>query len=111
MLVSIEPGAIKVRSPTAAPANYSTITRLPSSSGCYNAGMTKSQTATREDIDDVLNVLDVMMIKIDDRFNKGEANHAELHRQVQNILNHLDSWEKRLEISEDERLVMAHQLT
>jgi archaellum component FlaC len=73
--------------------------------------MSNPVAATREDIDDVLNVLDVMMTKIDERFNKSETNHAELHRQMQSILNHLDSLEKRLEISEDERLVMAHQLT
>ena len=73
--------------------------------------MNKSQAATRDDIDDVLSVLDVMMTKIDERFNNAEASHAKLYLQVQNILNHLDSLEKRLEISEDERLVMAHQLT
>jgi archaellum component FlaC len=65
----------------------------------------------RKDIDDVLSVLDVMMTRIDDRFSKVEITLAETQKQVQNILNHLDSIEKRLEISEDERLVMAHQLT
>lgn len=66
--------------------------------------------ATREDVD-VLNVLDVMMTKIDNRFTKAETGHADLHLQAQQILNHLNSLEKRLEISEYERPVMAHQLT
>ncbi len=73
--------------------------------------MSTSSTATRKDIDDVLSVLDVMMTRIDERFSKVELTLAETQKQVQNILNQLDSIEKRLEISEDERLVMAHQLT
>ena len=73
--------------------------------------MSTSPAATRNDIDDVLNVLDVMMTRIDERFAKTENSLKEIQNQVQNILDHLDSIEKRLEISEDERLVMAHQLT
>jgi len=73
--------------------------------------MSKTTTATRKDIDDVLGVLDVMMTRIDERFSKVEFTLAETQKQVKNILNQLDSIEKRLEISEDERLVMAHQLT
>ena len=73
--------------------------------------MSKTTTATRKDIDDVLGVLDVMMTRIDERFSKVEFTLAETQKQVKNILNQLDSIEKRLEISEDERLVMSHQLT
>ncbi len=70
-----------------------------------------SPAATREDIDDVLQVLDVMTTKIDERFTKVEGGVRETQKQVQHILNHLDSLGKRLEISDDERLIMAHQLT
>lgn len=73
--------------------------------------MSANTTATRKDIDDVLNVLDVMMIRIDERFSKIEGGVAETQKKIQNILNQLDHIEKRLEISEDERLIMAHQLT
>lgn len=73
--------------------------------------MNSAVAATRKDIDDVLNVLDVMMTRIDERFSKVETPVADTQKQVHNIHNQLDNIEKRLEISEDERLVMAHQLT
>lgn len=73
--------------------------------------MDSATTITRKDIDDVLNVLDVMMTRIDDRFSKVEVTLTDTQKQIQNILIQLDHIEKQLEISEDERLVMAHQLT
>jgi aminoglycoside phosphotransferase family enzyme len=66
--------------------------------------------ATRKDIDDVLGVLDVMMTRIDERFTKLESNDAKTQEQIKNIMNNLDSFVKRQEISDDERLVMGHQL-
>ena len=73
--------------------------------------MSTSPAATRKDIDDVLQVLDVMMTRIDERFTKTESALEKAQVQIQNILNQLDNIEKRIEISDDERLVMAHQLT
>ncbi len=73
--------------------------------------MSSAATATRKDIDDVLSVLDVMMTRIDERFSKVEITLTDTQKQIQSILTQLDHIEKRLEISEDERLVMAHQLT
>ncbi len=74
-------------------------------------GMDSAATVTRKDIDDVLSVLDVMMTRIDERFSQVETTLARTQKQVHNILNQLDHIEKQLEISDDERLVMAHQLT
>jgi archaellum component FlaC len=73
--------------------------------------MTMNAQVTRKDIDDVLSVLDVMMTRIDERFSGVELTLTKTQKQIQNIVNQLDSLEKRLEISEDERVVMAHQLT
>lgn len=73
--------------------------------------MSTSTPATRKDIDGVLQVLDVMMTRIDERFLNTEVSVGVMQKQIQRILDHLDAIEKRLEISEDERLVMAHQLT
>lgn len=70
--------------------------------------MSTTSAVTRSDIDDILGVLDVMMTRIDERFSKVEMTLAETQKHVKNITNQLDSIEKRLEISEDERLVMAH---
>jgi hypothetical protein len=69
--------------------------------------MDAQTTATRKDIDDVLGVLDVMMTRIDERFSQSETTLSSAQKQIQNILIQLDHIEKRLEISEDERLVMA----
>jgi hypothetical protein len=69
-----------------------------------------STNATRKDIDDVLGVLDVMMTRIDERFTNLESNDTKTHEQIKKIMNNLDSFVKRQEISEDERLVMGHQL-
>lgn len=71
----------------------------------------KGFAGTKADTDDVLNVLDTMMTRIDERFTKSEDAITQLQKSVHSIQNQLDSIEKRLEISEDERLVMAHQLT
>jgi len=73
--------------------------------------MNSAATVTRKGIDDVLNVLDVTMARIDERFSHAEHNLTDTQKQIQNILNQLDYIEKQLEISEDERLVMAHPLT
>jgi chromosome segregation ATPase len=73
--------------------------------------MGANSAVTREDIDDVLGVLDIMMTRIDDRFNQSENSISKLQSQIVAIQNQLDSIEKQIEISEDERLVMAHQLT
>jgi archaellum component FlaC len=70
--------------------------------------MKKSASST--EIDDVLSVLDSMMTRIDERFNVLEDNDRNTQNQIGKILENLDSFAKRLEISEDERLVMGHQL-
>lgn len=69
------------------------------------------QKTARKDNDDILGILDVMMTRIDDRFTKSEDNISKLQETIGHIQNQLDGIEKQLEISEDERLVMAHQLT
>ncbi|HUS26190.1 MAG TPA: hypothetical protein VMY99_02485 [Nevskiaceae bacterium] len=52
--------------------------------------LSKSPATLREDRDDVLQVLDVMMAKIDEQFNKVEGGVAKTQKQVQHILNQLD---------------------
>lgn len=73
--------------------------------------MNASATATRKDIDDVLQVLDIMMTRFDERFLKVENSLELTQKQANNIFNQLDSIEKQLGISDNERLVMAFQLT
>lgn len=47
---------------------------------------------------------------IDERLNGIDGRLDGMQEDIRNIISHLDSIEKRLEISEDERLVMSHQL-
>lgn len=60
--------------------------------------------------DDVLGVLDTMMTRIDDRFQRVEETQAVHTDEIRKIFAYLDSIEKQLEISDQERLVMGHQL-
>jgi hypothetical protein len=80
------------------------------SSLCYNPLMSQA-TLTRKDIDDVLGVLDVMMTRIDERFTTTESTLTDTQKQMRQVLLRLDHIEKQLKISEDERIIMAHQLT
>ncbi len=73
--------------------------------------MSTDAVVTRKDIDDVLSVLDIMMTRIDERFSSAESNIGKIQSQISAIQNQLDGIEKQIEISEDERLVIAHQLT
>ena len=73
--------------------------------------MSTEPTVTRRDIDEVLSVLDVMMTRIDERFNVSESKVDKMQGQISAVQNQLDAIEKRIEISEDVRLVMAQQLT
>jgi len=73
--------------------------------------MNMNAPVTRKDVDDVLGVLDIMMTRIDERFTSIESPMQKMQKDLQNIYSQLDHMMKRLEISEDERLIMAHQLT
>jgi len=81
-----------------------------------------SQPATKHDIDGVIGIVksevgevvdlvrDFMRMS-DERFTGIEYSLEQLQADTRGIYDHLDSIEKRLEISEQERLVMTHQLT
>lgn len=61
--------------------------------------------------DDIFQVLDTMMARIDDRFHDNERRIVKLQDDVTTLGNQVDGLEKRMEISDDERLIMAYQLT
>jgi hypothetical protein len=56
--------------------------------------MSTAILATRKDIDDVLNVLDIMMTRIDERSSQIENTTADTQKQIQNIFNQLDHIDK-----------------
>jgi hypothetical protein len=71
----------------------------------------KDAPATRKDIDDVLTLMQTFMHQVDDRFNRLEDKVDVLQSGMERVLKRLDSIEKDLSISDDERAVMGMQLT
>lgn len=72
--------------------------------------MTKAAVATRKDIDDVIEAIQSLATNVDGRFDRLDTKVNKNSEDIKRILNHLDSIEKRLEISEQERIVIGHQL-
>jgi cob(I)alamin adenosyltransferase len=68
-------------------------------------------TAVNGAVDDLSAIINTFASHIDSRFNVIESQIAKLQRDVDAILNRLDSIEKQLEIDDDERAVMGMQLT
>lgn len=50
------------------------------------------------------------MEQVDERFNRIEKEQIAMREMINKIFNQLDHLSKRIEISDDERLVMGHQL-
>lgn len=80
-----------------------------------------SNAATKDDIEalrgdlkdsfeDVTALLRVFMQQVDDRFNAVELEQQKTRQEISKVFDYLDSLLKKHEISDDERLVMGHQL-
>lgn len=84
-----------------------------------------STTATKQDIidsetritknisesfDDVTALLNTFILQVDTRFNDVESRVEKTQNDISKIFSHLDNILKKQEISDDERLVMGHQL-
>lgn len=71
-----------------------------------------SDTATKDDIKEIISQIDHMAVKIVERFDRIEKALEEKATKddIRRIMDILDSMSKRQEISDDERLVMGHQL-
>ncbi|HSX29066.1 MAG TPA: hypothetical protein VLE73_00740 [Candidatus Saccharimonadales bacterium] len=64
----------------------------------------------KESFADVTSLLQVFMQQVDERFNRVEAEQQKIRADISRIFDYLDSMLKKQEISDDERLVMGHQL-
>lgn len=71
---------------------------------------TEIRTEMRSMFEDMANVMDVMMTRIDERFTNLETALAKQQKDIQQILIRLDHIDKQLEINEQERLILGHQL-
>lgn len=80
-----------------------------------------SNTATKDDItelraelkesfNDVTTLLQTFMQQMDERFTNIEHEQKKIRDDISKVFDYLDSVMKKQEISDDERLVMGHQL-
>lgn len=72
--------------------------------------MSSQANATKSDINDVLNVLQDFISMSDNRIVMVETEQQKVRYEIRQIMGYLDAMAKRQEISDDERLVMGHQL-
>lgn len=82
-----------------------------------------SDTATKQDVQEIVDksvnkavtelseIIQDFATQVDKRFDKLETDVAKLQSDMNSVLNQLDSIEKDIAISEDERAVMSMQLT
>jgi len=80
-----------------------------------------SATATKQDITglraelkesftDITSLLHVFMQQVDDRFNQVESQQQKTRDEISRVFDYLDNLLKKQSISDDERIVMGHQL-
>lgn len=72
--------------------------------------ITDLRVEIKESFTDVTSILHTFMQQVDDRFIILELENKKIRQDISNILSYLDSIVKKQEISDDERLVMGHQL-
>jgi|SRR5882757_216845 len=64
----------------------------------------------KESFADVTSLLQVFMQQVDDRFNQIELEQKKTRDEISKVFEYLDNLLKKQNISDDERLVMGHQL-
>jgi hypothetical protein len=85
----------------------------------YNGFM--SNAATQQDIadlrnelkdsfNDITSLLQTFMQQVDDRFTQAEREQVKTRQEIMKLLDYLDDLLKKQGISDDERIVMGHQL-
>ncbi len=64
----------------------------------------------KDSFEDVTALLRVFMQQVDDRFTAMEQEQQKTRQEISKVFDYLDSLLKKHEITDDERLVMGHQL-
>jgi len=64
----------------------------------------------KSSFEDVTSLLQTFIQQVDERFNRVESEHEAMRTDISRIFDYLDSIVKKQQISDDERLVMGHQL-
>jgi archaellum component FlaC len=73
--------------------------------------MSKGAVATKEDIEDILQVLNAMMANIDQRFNGVEKRLDNLEGGMGRLEGRLDRLDNRVGVLEEKSTIVAYQLT
>ena len=68
-----------------------------------------SDTATRKDIEEVLNVIQVFTKQVDDRFNRVEAELKELNDKYSHLVSTIDGFVSRIDRYETELAARDNQ--
>lgn len=64
----------------------------------------------KESFSDVTSLLQTFMQQVDERFTKVEHEQSRTSHEIAKLLDYLDDLLKKQGISDDERIVMGHQL-
>jgi hypothetical protein len=72
--------------------------------------ITDLQSELKESFSDITSLLQVFMQQVDDRFNQLEREQMKTREEISKVFDYLDNVLKKQSISDDERLVMGHQL-
>jgi hypothetical protein len=64
----------------------------------------------KESFSDITALLQTFMQQVDERFIRVELEQKKMREEISRVFDFLDSVMKKQEISDDERLVMGHQL-
>lgn len=64
----------------------------------------------KDSFEDVTALLRVFMQQVDSRFTAIEQEQQKTHQEISRVFDYLDNLLKKHEITDDERLVMGHQL-
>jgi hypothetical protein len=80
------------------------------SSAATQQDIVELRSEIKESFSDITSLLQTFMQQVDERFNVVEYEHKEARKEISKVFDALDSLLKDHEITDDERLVMGHQL-
>jgi len=83
---------------------------LSMSNSATKNDITELRDELKESFSDITSLLQTFMQQVDERFSGVENEQKKIREEISRVFDYLDSAMKKQEISDDERLVMGHQL-
>ena len=72
--------------------------------------VTELRSELKESFSDITALLQTFMQQVDERFSGVEHEQKKTQKEISRVFDYLDNVVKKQEISDDERIVMGHQL-